>query len=67
MMTNRKAGINVVRELMGDQAAQNSALPLIQTPSVPRSLATRSTRFLRISGLVPVWTGAPAAWLRCPS
>jgi hypothetical protein len=40
-MTNRETGINVVREMMGDQAAQNSALPLTQTPSVPRSLPTR--------------------------
>jgi hypothetical protein len=60
-MTNREAGINVVREMIGDRRPQNSALPLTQTPSVPRSLPTRSTKPLQISGLVPVWTGAPAA------
>jgi hypothetical protein len=43
-MTNREAGINVVREMMGDQAAAKLS-----------------------AGLVPVWTGAPAASFRCPS
>ena len=66
-MTNREAGINVVREIMGDQAAAKlSASADSNTFGAPIA-AYASTRSLRISGLVPVWTGAPAAWLRCPS
>ena len=66
-MTNREAGINVVREMMGDQAAAKlSASAGSNTFGAPIA-ASRSTKPLQISGLVPVWTGAPAAWWRCPS
>ena len=60
-MTNREVGINVVREMMGDQAAAKLSSSADSNTFGARSLPTRSTRSLRISGLVPVWTGAPAA------
>jgi 4-carboxymuconolactone decarboxylase len=47
-MTNREAGINVVREMMGDQAAAKLRAPLTQTPSVPGSLLTRRPGFADI-------------------
>jgi hypothetical protein len=61
-MTNRETGINVVREMMGDQAAAKlSSSADSNTFGAPIAAYAVSTRSLRISGLVPVWTGAPAA------
>jgi hypothetical protein len=60
-MTNREAGINVVREMMGDQAAAKLSSSADSNTFGAPIAAYAVDRSLRISGLVPVWTGAPAA------
>jgi hypothetical protein len=66
-MTNRDAGINVVREMMGDQAAAKLSNSAGSNTFGAPIAAYAVDQVLRISGLVPVWTGARAAWFRCPS
>ena len=60
-MTNREAGINVVREMMGDQAAAKLSASADSNTFGAAIAAYALDRPLRISGLVPVWTDAPAA------
>ena len=60
-MTNREAGINVVREMMGDQAAAKlSASADSNTFGAPIAAYAVDQVFADI-WIRPVWTGAPAA------
>ena len=66
-MTNREAGINVVREMMGDQAvAKLSSSADSKTFGASIAAYALDQAFTDI-WTRPVWTGAPAAWFRCPS